>query len=225
MNKFFHTEALLTPESVRPFLAKPSHWREGRSAYELAHSWIAAGDIPSRVRKVLDGCPVFKNAILVEGFFEHQTDLRSAGHPTQTDLLTVLRLSNAAYAVIAVEAKVDEPFGPIIRDWNDGTGRKEERLSALCNYFDLSQNLILDLRYQLLHRSAAALFEAERYGASQAMTMIHSFSSPGEALNDYHSFMQALGISPVGPCEVSEPRTFHGIDLRFAWVSDRPVGS
>lgn len=222
VNKFFHSEPLLTPESVRPFLAEAGHWREQRSAYELAHSWIGAGDIPGRVRAVLDTCPIFQGATLVEGLFEHQTDLRSAGHPSQTDLLTVLRLAAGGYAVIAVEGKAGEAFGPIIREWKDSHG-KEERLRTLCSYLGLNHDSVFDLRYQLLHRTAAALFEAERYAADQAMTMIYSFSSPDGALEDYRSFVRVLGIQPAGPDQVTEARKFHGIELRFAWVSDRPV--
>ena len=71
MSRFFYANEIARPEDVIPYLAKQErHWRKGYSAYELAHSWIAAEGIPSPVGSVLDTCPDYARAVLVEGLFE-----------------------------------------------------------------------------------------------------------------------------------------------------------
>ena len=89
MSRFFHVEQiteLSEPEHVQPYLAKPDlHWKKGYSAYELASNWIRADDIPPTVRKVLDTCPAYQQATLIEGLFERETELRTPGRPSQTD--------------------------------------------------------------------------------------------------------------------------------------------
>ena len=55
--RFFHADPIRKPEDVIKYLAEgEKHWKKGRSAYELAYSWIKAGDIPGTVREVLNKC-------------------------------------------------------------------------------------------------------------------------------------------------------------------------
>ena len=78
MSRFFHANEIARPEDVIPYLAKQErHWKKGYSAYELAHSWIKAEGIPSPVASVLDTCPDYAGATLVEGLFERDVDLRT----------------------------------------------------------------------------------------------------------------------------------------------------
>lgn len=215
-----------TIEAVQKLLSDRGHWRKGRSAYEIAHSWINAADgVPKPVRNVLNGCPIYRRAELVEAHFEHATDLRSVGAASETDLLVHLKLADGSSAVIAVEGKAGESFGPIIRTWlnhanNVGDG-KQRRLESLCKYFGLATESVLDLRYQLLHRTAAAMFETERCKARQAMVLIHSFAKRGEDFADYKKFLEKLGIVAGGDSRITESREIHGIELRFAWVADQ----
>ena len=125
MSRFFHVEQiteLSEPEHVQPYLAKPDlHWKKGYSAYELASNWIRADDIPPTVRKVLDTCPAYQQATLIEGLFERETELRTPGRPSQTDLLVLAWLKNGL-GIIGVEGKVNEPFGEIVSKWNTSPG-------------------------------------------------------------------------------------------------------
>ncbi len=51
--RFFRADPIRKPEDVIDHLAESEkHWNRGRSAYELAYSWIKAGDIPGTVRGV-----------------------------------------------------------------------------------------------------------------------------------------------------------------------------
>ena len=65
MSRFFYAQEIARPEDVIPHLAKQEfHWKKGYSAYELAHSWVNADDIPPSVRSVLDSCPVYPIGLL-----------------------------------------------------------------------------------------------------------------------------------------------------------------
>ena len=79
---------------------------------------------------VLDKCEAYQDAQLLEGFFEHNTPLRTRGRDSQTDLLALVSLKDGL-GVIGGEGKVDEPFGQLVKDWNDGSEGKERRLGVL----------------------------------------------------------------------------------------------
>ena len=100
---------------------------------------------------------------LIEGFFEKETDLRSRGRPSQTDLLALIG-DGEGFAVLGVEGKVDEPFGPLVSEWlTEASANKRARLSVLQETLGLADHNVSNLRYQLLHRTTAAIYEAQRY--------------------------------------------------------------
>ena len=223
MGRFFYAQEIGKPEDVIPYLAKQErHWRKGYSAYELAHSWLDAGDIPASVRSVLDTCPDYAGAHLVEGLFERDVDLRTPGRRSQTDLLAFVKLAHGN-AVIAVEGKVDEPFGQLVSTWNDRTPGKKRRLEALCASLGLRVADVGDIRYQLLHRTASAIYEAQRYRTNRAIMLVHSFSIADTSFRDFQAFA-ALKRTPIPTVNrVSEERECEGVRLRLAWVKDRPA--
>jgi hypothetical protein len=153
---------------------------------------------------------------------EYQTPLPGGTRPSQTDLLVVAR-SVSGLVVIAVESKVDEPFGPVVSEWRDGTPGKERRLLFLCELLGLDPGAVGDLRYQLFHRTAAALIEAERFHASKAVMLVHSFSATRAHFDDYAAFAAALSAhaEPDSVCRVG---TRFGRDLSLAWVTDDAGG-
>jgi hypothetical protein len=219
MTRLFHLTEIRQPEDVKPFLAKPElHWKPGYSACELARSWVGADGIPAPVRAVLDTCPDYKDAHLIEGFFEREVDLRSRGRPSQTDLLAFMHTA-AGYAVLAVEGKAEEPFGQLVREWNDGSPGKVRRLTVLCDVLGLDPASVGSLRYQLFHRAASAIFEAERYRCGHALLLVHSFSGRRTSFADFAAFAEALGC-PVQVGQVSTPKSCNGVALRLAWVAD-----
>ena len=219
---FLRPEPVRTPEDVIPLLAKGSdHWKQGRSAYELAHSWLESRGIPTSVQEVLGQSDTFRGAQLVEGFFEHNTSLRTAGRDSQTDLLAVVRMSSGL-GIIGVEGKVDESFGPLVRDWNDGSIGKTRRLASLLKTLNIDLGSALDLRYQLFHRTAAAVYESQRYGAGQAMMLVHSFSPNFAGFDDFAKFAEVLGTPVREPNSVSVEIALDGIAVSLSWVADRP---
>jgi hypothetical protein len=105
------------PDEIIPRLGKQErHWKQGRSAFELSTSWMAAGGFPTVVREVLEQAPEWSGAQFLEGIFERETQLPGNGRPSQTDLLAIVALPDGN-AILGVEGKVDEPFGKLVAEW------------------------------------------------------------------------------------------------------------
>lgn len=212
---------LLAPEDVIPHLGKPTHWKQGRSAKAVADSWFQANDLPSKVRAVLEQAPEFRGAELVDAWLERCTDLGDGrGTASQTDLLAVVGLKDEL-AVVGVEAKVTESFGPFVSDWlGEGGEGKARRLQGLCDLFGLDPNKVGHLRYQLFHRTAAAILEARRYRATKAAMVVHSFCPDATGLADYVAFFETVGVQRVGHDRLGGPVSVGGIDFWAGWVGD-----
>ncbi len=214
------------PEDVKPYLGKPYHWREGRSAYEAANSWFAANDIPAAVRDVLRSDPALSDAALVSATFERQTALDGFGRPSQTDVLALAKIPSGL-AVLGIEAKVDETFGPTVEEWRkDASPGKVARLAGLLARRELDTADVGLLRYQLLHRAVATLLEATAAGAKDAALVVQSFSPPAirAGFADFQRFAAALGLSIDAPGRLSSAVIRSGVRLRLGWAQDRIRG-
>jgi hypothetical protein len=214
---------MLRPEDVIPHLGKGElHWRDGYSAKAVCESWFNANDIPLSVRRVLDGADEYRGAELVDAWLERCTHLPwGRGNPTQTDLLAVLAVGDEL-AVLAIEAKVRESFGPYVKDWlAEGGDNREERLRGLCDLLDLNTETASGLRYQLLHRTAAAVLEAKRYRARHAAMVVQSFCPDRTWLSDFQSFAQTMGYGQVEADSISSPKKLGSVHLRIGWAADR----
>lgn len=189
-------EPIACPEDIIPFLAaREKHWRRGRSAWELAHSWMGARDFPPAVAKVLASQPELKGARLIEGHFEKTTEVPGRGRASQTDLLAIGDTPEGRL-VIGVEGKVDETLGPLVREWDNGTPNRQARLAGILELLEIDRREVNDLRYQLLHRTVAALLEARAYGADHAIMLVHSFDPAHAWFDDFARFADVLGT----PC-------------------------
>ena len=213
---------MLSPRDVVPHLGKgEAHWRVGYSAHALATTWFAAGDLPPAVRAAFEQHPRFRRSQLVDAFFERQTDLRDGfGGPSQTDLLIVLQ-TEGGLAIIGVEGKVEESFGPLIGDQTHFTPNQRTRLEKLADLFGLAGRDLSHLRYQLFHRAAAAVCEADRYAAPTAVLLVHWFSKARTGFLDFTRFWCELtGETDVCEGALLGPARVLGIDLYAAWVAD-----
>ncbi len=210
------------PRDVIPHLAKQeAHWRAGYSAQELAVAWVQAGkSFPKRVQSVLDTAPEYVGAELIDGFFEREVELGTAGRNSQTDLMVIAGLGSEL-GIIAVEGKAEESFAELIADWNKTPG-KQRRLESLCGTLELELADVERLRYQLLHRTASAIYEARRYRSRHAMVLVHSFSKTHRWFEDYVQFAAAMKMPLERPNTCSPARFLAGVQLRLAWVSDLP---
>ncbi len=123
-----------------------------------------------------------------------------------------------------MEGKVDEPFGPLVKDWikKGDTENRERRLVSHCEMLGIDSRSVFDIYYQLIHRTAAAMIEARRYGFNQAMMLVHSFD-PGKAwFEEFQDFSDKVGMFVSKPNAVSESRKIEDLVMRLSWVSDRP---
>lgn len=211
---------LLKPEDIIPHLAKQElHWKAGYSAQELAVAWSNSGnDFPAAVRKVLQTSPEYCRAEFIDGFFEREVNLGSPGRNSQTDLMVVVGLDETL-GVIAVEGKVEESFADFVVDWNT-TPSKQHRLEGLCRTLGLDAACVGNIRYQLLHRAASAVYEAKRYRSHHAMMLVHSFSGSHRWFEDFTAFSLAMRLPIENPGVCSDSRLCEGVNLSLAWVAD-----
>lgn len=202
-------------EQWAQFLADPvKHWRQGYSARALAYSWQEAAGFPAEVASVL--ASQFAAVELLLALPEHKVPLPGGSRSSQNDIWVLAR-SEGKLISITVEGKVSEPFGPTVQEWEtESSSGKSERLMYLLALLGLS-SIPDTTRYQLLHRTASAIIEAQRFNAAHAVMLVHSFSQSGEWFQDYAAFVSLMGgnatensMVPVG--------SRSGVSLHLAWV-------
>lgn len=234
-----HLRSVAGADDWRALLADPEgQRRKGFSAKALAYCWEEADGFPSSVQSAFDksDLPLFHKVALLLALPEHKVPLPGGTRASQTDLFA-LGKSETELISIAVEGKVAEPFGPTVAEWieeraadEERRGRThapsagaQERLHYLCELIGLHEDEVRDLRYQLLHRTASALIEAQRFNARHALMLVHSFSQsdPPESLHDFVLFAEKLKCEGVvvGTLAFVGPR--EGIDLYLGWAKGK----
>jgi 5'-deoxynucleotidase YfbR-like HD superfamily hydrolase len=205
------------PEDWRRLLGRPErHWRPEHSAAQLAHAWERARDLPRPVRAVLETVEAFHGLQLLLAIPEHQVDLPPSGHPSQTDVWALARGAKSLVS-LAVEGKVAESFGATIGDLRrEGSDGQRSRLRSLCEMLGLADPPDT-LRYQLLHRAASALLEAERFTARDAVLLVQSFGAGNAGFEDFRAFARLLGADPAVGHVVPTTRVVPA-QLWLAWV-------
>ncbi len=196
-------------------LAEPDkHWRKGYSAWAAAHSWERAEGLPRSVASLLGD-----EAKLLLAIPEHKVPLPGGGHPSQCDVFALVR-RGAHSVALAVEAKVAEPCGETLGQWRSkSTTGKETRLASICRLLGLTQEPPPEIRYQLLHRTAAAVVEAERFKTDDAAMVVQSFSQTDQWFEDFLAFCRLLGTSPALG-ELAVHCLLDGRDLLLGWASE-----
>lgn len=192
------------------------HWKEGRSAMELARSWFASGtpECPPELQALFATNTHTANIEIDEGHPEFVTALPERGEGRNHDLMLKAHTPNEA-AVVCVEAKVDETFGKKIGQYRqEAKARTEhtrvpERIQALLEIvFGANAQPDIqpwcDLRYQLLTAVAGTLLQAANEQVSVAIFVVHEFQTAlakPELLKanaeDYERFVEALFSVPT----------------------------
>jgi len=185
---------LVPTEGVRDWqrrLADPEkHWRTGYSARALAHAWEDASGLPPEVAALLG--PLGKVELLL-AIPEYDVPLPGGERPSQNDVFALVRTKDGLI-VVMVEGKVSESFGPTLEEWRKGASAgKTERLAHIKAKVGLANHPPPGIRYQLLHRAASAVIEAERFHARDAAMIVHSFSPEQASLGDYQAFVGLFG--------------------------------
>ena len=219
MGKFFIPTT--GTDSWKKLLADPKkQWRSGYSAKAVACCWEEAGGFPKSVKNVFSQSDLarFKAIKFLLGFPEYKVPLPGGKRPSQSDIF-VFAHSQGQLITIAVEGKVAESFGPTISRWKkpDSPG-KRCRFDYLCQLLGLAGKSLDHIRYQLLHRTASALIEAERFDASAAIMMVHSFSQEHVWFEDYQAFLNLFGESGA-PNSITHVGERNGVELYLSWVT------
>ena len=162
------------------------HWKDGRSAKELAKAWFRTGEarMPDELVALLESHPVIREFRADEGGVEQETVLDEfKGKGRYHDLIVIGR-ADAERVLLAVEAKNDEPFGDLIGAYLESSVRTNPRSRVPDRIRELAMGVfgcadVEDLRYQLLHAAAGTLIEAKKRGASTAVLVIYEFVPAG----------------------------------------------
>lgn len=189
-----------------PPASKVLHWQKGRSAYELAHSWLAGGQpqVPSALTELLDSHIDLLGFEAEWAVPEYETKLdQFRGNGRNHDLI-ILGAVNAKRTLIAIEAKVDETFGDLVRVDEARSIKNKPRSKAPERIRQLTQAVLgnkdaVGLRYQLIHAVAGTVIEARKQEASQAVFVICEFvPSSGKTKKamqnevDYQAYLKQL---------------------------------
>jgi len=130
----------------------------------------------------------------------------------------VLARSETQLISITVEGKVDEPFGPTLKEWQiDQSEGKQKRLEYIKSKLGLTEDIPDSIRYQLLHRTVSAVIEAEHFYAKNAIMLVHSFSSNNVGFEDYQAFLSLYDVkADMG--NLYFLKEINGISLYSGWV-------
>ncbi|MGH7392803.1 MAG: DUF6946 family protein [Candidatus Rokuibacteriota bacterium] len=220
-------------EAWRELLAdRDRHWQQDKSAFECATAWESAQrsprGLPTLVATALDSHPSTANAELLVAIPELQVDLPGGGHPSQNDVWALLR-GAAGTISLAVEVKSGESLDRLVGEWladAPSASGKPTRLQFLQHSLGLRGVDVSALRYQLLHRAASALVQAERFGARFAVLLIHSFGGHADdkSREDYQRFAETMGCAPAFNAVVTVGRQAT-VPLLIGWLTDVPAGS
>lgn len=213
------------PGDWQALLADPvKHWRTGYSARTLAHAWEATEGFPPEVASALamSDDPLLEQLQPLLAVPEFKVALPGGERASQNDIFVLARSASGPVSIM-VEGKVNESFGPTLEDWRaDGSPGKKTRLSFLLRNLGLPQQIDGGIRYQLLHRTASAVIEGERFRAAAAVLLVHSFSTKQAGWSDYRKFLGLFGVH----AEVGRPQRLpraRALPLFSVWVPGDPV--
>ncbi len=188
--------------SWRDRLANPDRqWRRLYSALETAVSWENAargvdglpGPIAKLLREANYGSPRLLLAVA-----EHHVELLGGLAASQCDVWGIVK-TDVGLLSLSVEAKAREPFGDGTLDqWlvAGGSDRSIQNRRERWEYVreHLPAATYDQVQYQLLHRCAAAVIEARRFGFQHAAFVVQGFNTPDYSFQCFKDFCDAIKL-------------------------------
>ncbi len=167
-------------------LGKDYHWRDGKSAKELAKQWFPSTGgpiIPPDFRRLLECHPVTASMLIETAWGEKKVPLDNFRGETRNADLILTCSSNGSRVIVHVEAKADEPFGSsgrsIAQALHAATkpqSKVSERIANLGSLLFGSREVtqtVGALNYQLFYSVTGALMDAEKEGGDWAVFAVH----------------------------------------------------
>lgn len=172
-------------------MGRALHWRDGRSAKELAKAWCRDGALPcppQDVLALLATVPRLSQLEFLIGYPELRVRFDDApGEPRNTDL-AVLCQGPSSRVAISIEAKATESFGRAVGEEIIAAAAQwafSERASKLRRLQNLVTTLLpkrqdgqarlSELRYQILTAVAGTWAFAAELAAPVAVFLVHEF--------------------------------------------------
>lgn len=209
--------------SWRDRLASPDRqWKREYSAFETAVSWEAASSSASGLPQELELllAATFDNPILLLAVAEHKVDLPGGKAASQSDVWALIN-TTAGLLSLTVEAKALESFGnETLEGWLVGTSKQSTK-NRKDRWEYVRANLptvetYSEIRYQMLHRCAAAVIEAKRLGTSHAAFVVQAFNTPETGFREFEKLCSALKL-PAARGRLATT-TADGISLSIGWI-------
>ena len=183
-------------------------WKEFRSAYSVAEFILnrnGASALQARVAQALGEPVEFERAVP-----EMEVRFDQFGRGRMHDLGILGRTSSGKSLFVGVEAKVDEPFGALVREAylaakarqiaGESTNAPQRIEQLLKLHFREPDSSMFEVRYQLLYATAGTLAAS----ADVSILYIVVFKTPAysetiaaENYRDYAHFMAKVGAGPV----------------------------
>ena len=216
--KLAYFSKLFHPEEWRQLLADPeSQWRDGYSAKMLAYAW--QDGIPAKLNIILEHAlrsefkPLF-------GFPEFVVSIPGGSRGSQNDIY-VIGQAKSELVVLMIEGKVKESFDKTLDDKVQelSHGYHNARLKYLCELLGIDLSQASKIRYQLIHRLASVVIEAQRIGSTKGFLIIHSFSKNNDHYEDFQAFLSLFGVKSEFNMPISGPK-IGGIEVSFIWFNE-----
>ena len=208
------------PDSWQQLLAEPEkQWRSGYSAKSLAYSWEETEGFPAEVQSVIEASdlPDLEALAPLLVFPEHKVPLLGGRRESQNDVF-VLASTGTGLVAVTIEGKVEEPFGQLVSDWDpDSSPGKRKRFDYLVDLLELGGRDLSQVYYQLMHRTASAVIEAQRFHAGTAAMLVHSFSRSHTWFTEFRDFAAHFGVE-AELNRIYSCGTRSGTDLFIGWV-------
>lgn len=209
--------------SWQTLLAEPEkHWKPGCSAFSLAESWEQSAGLPPAIASLFQNSPdpSWHKTQLALAIPEYKVNLDGGGHPSQNDVFALLS-NPAGLIAMMVEGKCREDFDVTVADWFKRTSSQgaTARMNHILDCLGLMTKVPDTIRYQLLHRAASAVIEAQRFHATTAILVIQSFVADDTENHypDFKAFVQLFGQTPAKD-QLIPLSTSGRIKLWAAWV-------
>ena len=206
------------PGDWKCLLAKPEQqWARGKSARTLAHCWEDCDGFPPEITAILRHSALREiEPLLICP--EWKVPLPGGRRSSQNDVWVLAKAEDGLVS-IAIEGKVDESFGQTLGKWKDNASSgKKDRLKYLISCLGLNSEPPDAIHYQLMHRTASAVIEAERFDAKAAVMLVHSFSQKDTRFREYRNFGRLLGIEEVQAGVLGTTWARDNLPLYLGWV-------